>query len=124
MLLYAAIALLSFFVVPDKEMSLVFVFLLGWYPVAKLRLDKLRLRVVQWCTKFALFNISIVFMYAIILFLFPIASVVAEYEEAGLAFAGVLLLAGNVTFVIYDFALSRFLGMYLNLWRPKLMKLH
>ena len=31
--LYAAIGLLSLFVVPDKEMSLIFVFFLGFYPL-------------------------------------------------------------------------------------------
>ena len=123
-LLYAAISLLSFFTVPDKEMALIFIFCLGWYPVAKLRLDKIRSKVVQWSTKFVLFNISIVGMYAIILFLFPIASVVAEYKEAGLLFSALLLLGGNVTFAIYDVALSRFLGLYLNVWRPRLMRLH
>ncbi|MEG1744947.1 MAG: hypothetical protein RR215_05110, partial [Ruthenibacterium sp.] len=33
--LYAGISLLSFFMVPDKEMGLIFIFLLGWYPVVK-----------------------------------------------------------------------------------------
>lgn len=124
LLLYAATALLSFFMAPDKEMSLIFIFLLGWYPIAKLKLDKLRSKIIQWCAKFTLFNISVLTMYAIILFLFPIPGVAAEFEQMGLWFALGLLLAGNVTFLIYDTALSRFLGLYLNVWRPKLMRMH
>lgn len=40
--LYAAIGLLSLFVVPDKEMSLIFVFFLGFYPLLKASIERMR----------------------------------------------------------------------------------
>ncbi len=123
-LLYAAISMLALFMAPDKEMALVFVFFLGYYPLAKAKLDQIKSKVVQWSTKFALFNISILTMYSIIVFVFPIAYIVAELEESGLPFLGLLLLMGNATFVIYDIALSRMIGLYLIKFRARFFKLH
>ena len=120
----AAVGLLSVFTVPDKEMALMFVFFLGWYPIVKTKLDKLRNKVVQWCTKFALFNVCILGMYAVVLFLFPIPALVNEFSEMGLAFAGALLAGGNLTFLLYDVALTRFYRLYWNVWRSRLMGLH
>ncbi|MFR6378847.1 MAG: hypothetical protein ACLUNZ_02485 [Evtepia sp.] len=38
-LLYAAVALLAFFLAPDKEAALCFVLLFSWYPVARPKLQ-------------------------------------------------------------------------------------
>lgn len=123
-LLYAAIGLLSLFLVPDREASLIFVFLLGFYPLLKARIERLRARAAQWAVKLAVFNVCVVAMYAVILFLFPIGAVVEEFERMGVPFAGVLLGLGNLTFVLYDVAVARIIGLYCARLRPRLMKLH
>ncbi|MFQ8832671.1 MAG: hypothetical protein ACLR7U_07255 [Ruthenibacterium lactatiformans] len=120
--LYAAIGLLSLFVVPDKEMSLIFVFFLGFYPLLKASIERMRSRAAQWAVKLAVFNACIVGMYGIILFLFPIGAVVEEFESMGIPFTGLLLLMGNVTFVIYDVAVARIIGLYCARFRARLMK--
>ena len=122
--LYAAIGLLSLFVVPDKEMSLIFVFFLGFYPLLKASIERMRSRAAQWAVKLAVFNACIVGMYGIILFLFPIGAVVEEFESMGIPFTGLLLLMGNVTFVIYDVAVARIIGLYCARFRARLMKMH
>ena len=118
--LYAAIGLLSLFVVPDKEMSLIFVFFLGFYPLLKASIERMRSRAAQWAVKLAVFNACIVG----ILFLFPIGAVVEEFESMGIPFTGLLLLMGNVTFVIYDVAVARIIGLYCARFRARLMKMH
>ena len=122
--LYAVIGLLSLFVVPDKEMSLIFVFFLGFYPLLKASIERMRSRAAQWAVKLAVFNACIVGMYGIILFLFPIGAVVEEFESMGIPFTGLLLLMGNVTFVIYDVAVSRIISLYCARLRARLMKAH
>lgn len=122
--LYAAIGLLSLFVVPDKEMSLIFVFFLGFYPLLKASIERMRSRAARWAVKLAVFNACIVGMYGIILFLFPIGAVVEEFESMGIPFTGLLLLMGNVTFVIYDVAVARIIGLYCARFRARLMKMH
>ena len=118
------VGLLSLFVVPDKEMSLIFVFFLGFYPLLKASIERMRSRAAQWAVKLAVFNACIVGMYGIILFLFPIGAVVEEFESMGIPFTGLLLLMGNVTFVIYDVAVARIIGLYCARFRARLMKMH
>lgn len=124
LVLYAAVSILSFFMVPDKEMALVFIFFLGYYPLIKPKLDSIRAKMLCYCAKLAAFNLSVVAMYCLILYVFPIPYLVAEMKQWGVLFAVVLLVCGNVTFVIYDIALVRFERIYREVWRPRLMRFH
>ena len=56
--------------------------------------------------------------------MFPIGAVVDEFEEMGMLFAALLLLLGNLAFVIYDVALARVVGLYCAKMRPRLMRMH
>lgn len=46
---YGAVSLLSLLFVPDKEVALVFVFLLGYYPLVKPRFERIRPPLVRGC---------------------------------------------------------------------------
>ena len=100
---YGAVALLSVLLSPDKEAAAVFVFL-GYYPIVKPRLDRMK---PSWLWKGLLFNGSIAVMYFLLLKLFGMAELGAEFREFGLVLLLVLLIMGNVTF----FLLDRLLGM-------------
>ena len=100
---YGAVALLSVLLSPDKEAAAVFVFL-GYYPIVKPRLDRMK---PSWLWKGLLFNGSIAVMYFLLLKLFGMAELGAEFREFGLVLLVVLLIMGNVTF----FLLDRLLGM-------------
>lgn len=119
-LLYAAVGLLSLFLVPDREMSLIFVFFFGFYPLVKAYIERLRARAVKWVLKLAVFNVCVLAMYALLLFVFPLPSVVQEFEESGPYFAALLLAAGNLTFLVYDIAVARLTGLYCARLRPRL----
>ena len=114
--LYAAIGLLSLFVVPDKEMSLIFVFFRYNFFINYTYLS------LSYGGIFV--KICLMVFYCIILFLFPIGAVVEEFESMGIPFTGLLLLMGNVTFVIYDVAVARIIGLYCARFRARLMKMH
>jgi len=100
---YGAVAILSVLLGPDKEASAVFVFL-GYYPILKPKLDKLPLK---WLWKLLLFNAAILLMYWLLMNLFGMAEVAAEFAEMGMVMTGVTLAMGNVTFILLD----RILGM-------------
>lgn len=123
-LLYLAIGLLALFVVPDKEMALIFVFFLGFYPLLKASIERIRRKTLQWTLKFALFNLCIVGMYSVILFLFPIGAVVEEFSGTSTPFLILLLALGNVTFLLYDIAIARVVGLYCVKLRARLMQMH
>ena len=121
-LLYVAISLLAIFLVPDKEMSLIFIFFLGYYPLLKALLEKLPSRLWRIIAKFCVFNASVLCMYGLVLFLFPLPYLTAEFAQGGMGFAALLLLMGNITFWIYDLAVARIVYIYCATLRPRLMK--
>ena len=122
LLAYAAIGLLALFLVADKEMALIFLFFLGFYPLAKIGLEKLRHPAVRWASKFALFNACVLSMYAIILFVFPLPAVVLEFEGMGQVFIFFLLALANLTFLLYDKAIERLTALYCCKIRNKLLR--
>ena len=95
---YGAVAILGSLLGPDKEAAAVFVFL-GYYPIIKPKLDRCRLK---WLWKVLLFNAAILVMYWLLLNLFGMAQVAAEFEEMGTVMTLVALVLGNVTFFLLD----------------------
>lgn len=121
-LLYAAVGILAFFLVPDREMSLIFIFLLGYYPLLKTSLEHIRRRALQWAVKFAVFNASVCALYSLLLFVFPLDAVVEEMGGGGFYIA-LLWAMGNLTFFVYDIAVTRIVAVYCVRLRPRLMKM-
>lgn len=110
-LVYAATSVLSLLLVPDKEIVMLYLFL-GYYPLVKLYLDRIRNRVVQVLAKFILLNVTIFLMYALCIFLFRLDSVVQEYQQATAAIVVMLCVLGNFAFFIYDLLLGRLRVLY------------
>ena len=101
---YGAVAILSLIMAPDKEAAAVFAFL-GFYPIVKIKLDKIRF---GFAVKLTLFNVLILLMYALLIHLFGMAQIAAEYREMGIAMTAAMLILGNVAFLLLDHLLSRF----------------
>lgn len=103
---YGAVTLLGLLLCPDKEAASVFA-ALGYYPIVKPRLDKTKL---PWLWKGLLFNGSILLLYWILLNLFGIGELVQEFEGMGAVMTAVLLVLGNVVFLLLDKVLGRSFG--------------
>ena len=101
---YGAVAILSCLMATDKEAAAVFVFL-GFYPILKPRFDRMRFPLVP---KLMLFNVLILVMYWLLLNLLGMNQISAEFEEMGRILTAVMLLMGNLIFLLLDFALNRF----------------
>ena len=101
---YGAVSILGLLLGPDKEAAAVFCFL-GYYPIIKPRLDKMRLGLL-W--KAMLFNASMCIMYWLLLHLFGLEGLTEEFSELGTAMLWVLLAMGNVTFFLLDKVLMLF----------------
>lgn len=95
---YGAVAILAVLLSPDKEAAAVFTFL-GYYPIIKPKFDRLNL---AWLWKIVYFNICIGVMYFLLLHLFGMAELAADFQEAGTVLLIVMLIMGNVTFVLLD----------------------
>ena len=99
---YGAVSILSLLLGPDKEAAAVFVFL-GYYPILKPWLDKRKLAIL-W--KLVLFNAAIFAMYSLLIYVFGLAEVAAEFEELGMVLTAVTLILGNATLFMMDVLLT------------------
>ena len=95
---YAAVFILSLLMSPDKEAAAVFAFL-GYYPILKPKLETMK---GKWLWKLAVFNVSMVILYSILIRIMGIAEVTGESGELAGAMLAVLLILGNVTFIALD----------------------
>ena len=109
---YAAVSLLALLFVPDKEVALIFVFLLGYYPLAKPRFDRIRPAVLRCVCKLLLCNAAVLAMYGLLLVLIPAGSISQELRATAWIVTLSTLAMGNVAFLLYDRALHNLLMLY------------
>lgn len=116
---FAAVALLAP-VVAEPEAAVMFIAFLGYYPVLKSLVERLRSRAAEWAIKLAVFNLTMIAAYWFVL------AVLGIPEDTGLFgkyTALVLLALGNVVFVVYDIGTSRVLTFYLYRLHPRISRM-
>ena len=101
---YAAVAILSTLMGPDKEAAAIFV-CLGYYPIIKQKMDLLPL---HWLWKGIYFNAMILLVYGLLIRLLGMDRIAEEYRDLGTMFTVILLLSGNLCFFLLDRALTMF----------------
>ena len=102
---YVAVSILSVLLGPDKEAAAVYVFM-GYYPLIKQYFDKLPL---GWLVKLLYFNVAVMVLYGALIFLLGLSALYTEFKEAGVIGSAVLLVLGNITFILADKVLGRFI---------------
>jgi len=100
---YVCVAILSALLAPDKEAAAVVVFL-GYYPIIKGRFERLRLSFVL---KLVYFNAVVLAMYGILIYLFGMDQILAEFAEIGKIMTVVTLVLGNICLALVDLLLTR-----------------
>lgn len=119
---FAATALLSLLLTPDREAALLYLFFFGHYPIIKSLIEHIKNRVVEWVLKLSVFNLCVFGCYAIIFYVFQMQYVIDSFKEFGQYALPIFLVAGNLTFVLYDFALSSIILFYTRWVRVKLFR--
>lgn len=113
---FAVTAGISALIVPDKSAVLLYILFFGYYPILKALIERIKIKVVAYLIKFAVFNAAIIGTYylAIWLLAFPVESLVVF----GISIPWVLLILANAIFVIYDFAISGLVVTYYRRLHP------
>ncbi len=119
---YIAVALLSMLLAPSFESRILFAVFFGYYPTLKALIERIRFSVLGWIIKFVLFNIAIGGAYYLLLRLTTMLDP-NDFTVFGMYLPGVILLFGNIVFVLYDIALTRVISAYIHTWQPKLHKM-
>jgi hypothetical protein len=123
-LTYAAVAILSVFITPDKEAAILFILFFGYYPILKALLEKSlkKFKAVSWAIKFAVFNIAIIAAYYIIIIVLGTVDMLEEFDFLGEYMVAGLLGFGNLIFILYDVTLTLATATYLKWFRPTFLK--
>ena len=107
---YTAVSLLSFFICGSKAVSLCFILFLGYYPLLKKQIEKLRIKIFAYIIKLLIFNAATGCIYCILLFVFSSPVFSKWTNESWMILP--LIMALNIIFLIYDLCLSLFFKKY------------
>ncbi len=116
---FFSVALLSLILGFDKEAAFFYLFI-GYYPIVKWPLDRIKPKGKRALCKALLFAFAIGLMYALLYLLFPMEAMIQEFREMGLALSIFFIIAYIGCMFLYDFLLVRILPVYANRIRPKM----
>lgn len=105
-LCYGGTAILAFLLLTDKGLALLYLVFFGLYPMVKGLIERLRRLPLEFLLKLLFFNA--VFTLVLLAASGLLFSMI-PWEDLPL---GLLYLAGNVVFLLYDFGFSKVIGFY------------
>ena len=121
-LCFMVTAALSFVLPTEREAFVMFVGLLGYYPILKIIIERLSSRALGTIIKFLVFNIALCGCFWVITTVLGIS--VFEFSKLGKTVVVIITFAvGNIVFAIYDVALTRVLNAYFIKFRKSFLKI-
>ena len=106
-MVYAASAILSYLIIPDKTLWLLYTIVFGPYGIVKLFIEKRRSTIIEIILKLIYFNAVIAFTFFIYKsFFMPNAEL--QYSIA------LVILVGNIAFFVFDYVLTVFVNSIRN----------
>lgn len=117
------VSTLGLILCPNKEMPILFLCLLGYYPVLKIWLDK-KFHRSRWLVllRLLLANISIGIAYGTMIKILGLNYVVEEFANTGRGILVLLFVLTNMAIVVFDLAMEQLCVLYCNKISPKLHK--
>ena len=116
---FCVTAVLSTLLAGDKEAVIYFIALFGYYPILKGAFEfKIKNKVIQYILKFAVFNAAAIGSFFAATWLLSIPS--DEFTIFGFYVPWIFLIAGNIFFLLYDYAISVFVTQYVRRLRGKI----
>lgn len=115
---FISVSFISFFLAADREASIMYIFFFGYYPALRLIIDDKINRKFSVFVKLLLFNISVVFAFLVIIYLFKLPfddiKLFGKYSKI------FFLVLGNIVFLLYEKAVDNFTFIYKNKLKQKL----
>ena len=119
MVSYLAVGFLGMLLVPNYEATIMFLFLLGYYPIIREYLQKIKPKFLQWIVKLAIFALPSVGAYTVLIHLMGLTYLAEDIAQFG---SWVLLAFGAAAFVLYDIFLGLFEPFFDKIIKPKIQK--
>lgn len=121
-LTYVSVSILSIFITADKESALVFIMLFGHFPILRLYIEKIRLKILRWLIKLVIFNVCAVSFFYTTVFIFGIDQMLEDMNDFGKYGAVIMLVLCNIVFVLYDLNLYMLYYLYKKKFMPLLKR--
>ncbi|MCC8123506.1 MAG: hypothetical protein LIO58_08190 [Oscillospiraceae bacterium] len=102
---YVVVSLLGLLLVPEKGCVLLFILFFGLYPILKSLFER-HLSIAAWPLKFAFFNAMLLLLW------FALRTILLPFLPTRLDALPILLIVGNLAFLIYDIGFSRLMTFY------------
>lgn len=109
---YTATSILAILLIPFKFQVLLFIALLGYYPMVKLYIEKIDKLWLEWIVKILFFSALLIITY------FVVTYILAQRISFGAIFDVIMthlllvVVISEVVFIIYDYLLSFFAKFY------------
>ena len=109
---------MSAFLVPDKEAVSFFIAFLGYYPILKTYLDKIKNKIFVILLKVLIFNAAMILTFFLGFRFFHI--LIEDFKIFGMKTTYFLLLLGNFIFWTYETLVTNFIKFYIYKLRNKI----
>jgi hypothetical protein len=119
-LVYISVSLLSLFIVPNIDAKLLFILFFGYYSILKPAVEKIPVRAAQMALKLFIFNATMVSGYYFSIVILGLSDTGNElFEKYAPAF---LLVGMNLSFILYDYLLTRYIFLYIHKFKPTFLR--
>lgn len=112
---YASVSVLGIFLVPDKEVAVMYLALFGYYPILKRIIETKVKKPFSWILKILTFLVTMTVSYYLMIKLMGVT--LDEMDTFGMWAIPMLLGFGAMAFVLYDIMLSKLVIIYKFRWR-------
>ncbi len=120
---YISVGILCLLFTPKFEASMMYVFLLGYYPIIRHFLQKIRYALLRLVVKLVVYAVPCFVCYILLIYMFGMTELLEDMGEFG-TYGGLVLLAfGAVAFLAYDIFLGLFEPFYDKILKPKFQML-
>jgi hypothetical protein len=118
---YFSVSLLGLILIPNKEVAVIYTAFFGYYPVIKAIIENRFSFLPEWIFKMLLFNSSMAASYYLMLKFMGIT--IDELDKFGVFAVPLLLGLGSVAFILYDYALTKIIRLYILKFQPAFRKM-
>lgn len=119
-LVFVTVSILAFILVPKRDPTVIYVTLLGYYPLIKGKIERIKSRPIAYVVKFLLFNIATVASLLLLAFVFRVP--MDDMNAYGKYTAVIFLVIANFFFAVYDICLNRVAYTYMKIFSRQISK--
>ena len=119
---FAAVSLLSVFMIADKEAAVFYTILFGYYPILREFIyGKIKNKFILFIIKLFIFNAALFAAIAICNYVFHIDY--SEFSEGGKILVAVYIVLMNAVLFLYDLLIAKFTLLYKKRLQKKIRKM-